>query len=152
MTIITTLRLTALVAATALASTAALANPQGHGTKNEFKSLDRNGDGKLSSAEVPASNPLSAHFAVLDTNKDGFLSRPEFAKHHRMHAPGRAGTAPGHQPGSNNEFAALDRNRDGRLTAAELPAGHALAPHFTRLDPNKDGSLSQGEYSRRHPK
>lgn len=150
MKFISTLRLASLVGAIAFASTAALANPKGSDMKNEFKSLDRNGDGKLAAGEVPASNPMSVHFGMLDSNKDGFLSRPEFAKHHAMDAPGRSGAAPGRHPAPNEEFAQLDRNSDGKLMAAELPAGHAAAPHFPMLDTNKDGSLSQGEFARHH--
>ncbi len=51
---------------------------------NEFAALDKNKDGKLSKAEVPAKHAVAPHFAMLDTNKDGSLSRAEFAKHHEM--------------------------------------------------------------------
>lgn len=51
---------------------------------DEFASLDKNRDGKLSKAEIPAGHPLAAHFGMLDANKDGTLSKAEFAKHHGM--------------------------------------------------------------------
>jgi Ca2+-binding EF-hand superfamily protein len=49
---------------------------------NEFASLDKNKDGKLSAAEVPAKSALKPHFSMLDANKDGALSKAEHAKHH----------------------------------------------------------------------
>ena len=51
---------------------------------NEFTTLDKNKDGKLTKAEFPAKHPLVAHFGMLDTNRDGSLSKAEFAKHHEM--------------------------------------------------------------------
>ncbi len=50
----------------------------------EFAKLDKNKDGKLSKAEIPAQHPLYAHFDMLDGNKDGSVSKDEFAKHHGM--------------------------------------------------------------------
>ena len=48
----------------------------------EFTALDKNKDGKLSAAEVPAKSAIKPHFSMLDTNKDGALSKTEHAKHH----------------------------------------------------------------------
>jgi uncharacterized protein involved in copper resistance len=49
---------------------------------NEFAALDKNKDGKLSAAEVPAKSSIKPHFAMLDANKDGTLSKAEHARHH----------------------------------------------------------------------
>lgn len=50
----------------------------------EFTKLDQNQDGKVVKAEVPSNDPMSAHFDMLDTDKNGELSKVEFAKHHAM--------------------------------------------------------------------
>jgi hypothetical protein len=50
----------------------------------EFATLDKNQDGKLTPDEVPSTSPLSGHFSMLDTDKDGTLSKAEFAKHSSM--------------------------------------------------------------------
>jgi hypothetical protein len=50
----------------------------------EFTKLDKNKDGKLNRAEIPAQHPLYAHFDMLDDNKDGSVSKDEFTKHHGM--------------------------------------------------------------------
>ena len=50
----------------------------------EFAKLDKNKDGKLSKAEIPAQHPMYVHFDMLDSNKDGSVSKDEFAKHHGM--------------------------------------------------------------------
>ncbi len=50
----------------------------------EFAKLDKNKDGKLSKAEIPAQHPMYAHFDMLDGNKDGSVSNGEFTKHHGM--------------------------------------------------------------------
>ena len=49
-----------------------------------FSSLDKNHDGNVTKAEIPANHPLLMHFEMIDTNKDGKLSQAEFAKHHGM--------------------------------------------------------------------
>jgi hypothetical protein len=50
----------------------------------EFKSLDKDGDGKIEQAEIRADSPLAGHFMQLDSDKDGSLSKREFAKHHEQ--------------------------------------------------------------------
>lgn len=59
-----------------LAAGAALA--QG---KPSFESLDKNGDGKISLNEASTDDALFTAFKQLDTNKDGELTREEFAKY-----------------------------------------------------------------------
>jgi hypothetical protein len=49
---------------------------------DEFKSLDQNGDGKISKDEIPSGSALADQFSTLDTDKDGALSKKEFRKHH----------------------------------------------------------------------
>lgn len=46
----------------------------------EFAALDKNKDGRLSKAEIPAKHAVAPHFGMLDANKDGNLSPAEYAK------------------------------------------------------------------------
>jgi Ca2+-binding EF-hand superfamily protein len=49
--------------------------------KPSFESLDKNGDGKISLNEASTDDALFTAFKQLDTNKDGELTREEFAKY-----------------------------------------------------------------------
>lgn len=46
-----------------------------------FESLDKNGDGKISLNEASSDDALFVAFKSLDTDKDGELTREEFAKY-----------------------------------------------------------------------
>jgi hypothetical protein len=45
-----------------------------------FQALDGNKDGKLSQAEM-GKHPMAAHFAMMDTDKNGYVSPKEAATH-----------------------------------------------------------------------
>jgi len=49
--------------------------------KPGFESLDKNGDGKISLNEASTNDALFVAFKQLDTDKDGELTREEFAKY-----------------------------------------------------------------------
>lgn len=49
--------------------------------KPSFESLDKNGDGKISLNEASTDDALFVAFKQLDTDKDGELTRAEFAKY-----------------------------------------------------------------------
>ena len=49
--------------------------------KPSFESLDKNGDGKISLNEASTDDALFVAFKKLDTNKDGELTREEFAQY-----------------------------------------------------------------------
>lgn len=96
-------------------------------------------------------------FVKLDTNKDGSLSKAEFAKHHEMMgmmhgdmSMGHGKMSGDHHKMAGDQFASLDKNRDGSLSKSEIPAKHPLAMHFDMLDSNKDGSLSKAEFDKHH--
>lgn len=75
---------------------------------------------------------------MLDTNKDGSISKAEF------------------EAKRSNEFSAADANNDGTVTPAELTAFHEKKMEerkaerqkrmFDRLDTNKDGKVSKEEF------
>ncbi len=44
-----------------------------------FATLDTNGDGRISKAEVPANHALSFEFKLVDTNRNGWISEEELA-------------------------------------------------------------------------
>jgi Ca2+-binding EF-hand superfamily protein len=52
-------------------------NAQGAST---FESLDKNSDGQISIQEATSNDDLFVAFKQLDTNKDGALSKAEFAQ------------------------------------------------------------------------
>jgi Ca2+-binding EF-hand superfamily protein len=49
--------------------------------KPSFESVDKNGDGKISLNEASTDDALFVAFKKLDTNKDGELTREEFAQY-----------------------------------------------------------------------
>lgn len=112
------------------------------------------------SAKTPAEHKqmVDAAFAAIDTNKDGSLSKAEFAKHHemmRMHHGEMMKMDHGkmsmdHGKMADGAFAALDKNRDGSLVKSEIPTQHPLTMHFDMLDTNKDGRLSRSELDASH--
>ena len=53
------------------------------GAKPTFEALDKDSDGKVSVNEAADNDALFVAFKSLDTNKDGALSREEFAVYQR---------------------------------------------------------------------
>lgn len=133
-----------------------------------FKSLDVDGDGRLSVVEfnrktgptlgqnTPVADPpkanenrvlLSAGFVEIDTNGDRAVSLAEFAAFNRAAITKR--------------FLALDSNSDGKIMLAELQRKDAKlgepasgffidgAPEgfFAKFDANKDGLITEQEFS-----
>lgn len=126
------------------------------------------GAGKVQTrAEVAAR--VQAHFARLDSNRDGAITQAEVQALHAKRAERmakRAERALRRDPGQR--FARLDANQDGQVTRAEFdariaarmqrgsaagkaPANRASAGErlFARLDTNRDGAISRAEFDLR---
>ncbi len=118
-----------------------------------FKSLDKNGDGKLTTDEAP--NPKLIEMA--DADKDGAVTLEEFLGVMKKRARagrgadgkgGRAGK--GEKGGANRRRGRIsagmlrrwDRNQDGKVSPEEFPGQDAM---FKRLDADKDGSLTEAD-------
>ena len=113
-----------------------------------YKAVDTNGDGAVTSAEIAAAQSRvqkeadalfikrrGEAFAKLDTNKDGQLSAPEFNA--GAPVPQRNLPAPAQVLGQ------LDTNKDQKVTVAEFSA--APLANFDRVDANRDGTASVDE-------
>src|SRR5262245_25751006 len=70
--------------ALALAGGVAVADCSKASTSATFESLDRDKDQQVSRSEASVNEDVSAHFAALDANTDGFLTKREFGAHAKM--------------------------------------------------------------------
>lgn len=64
---------------------------------SDFGSIDRNKDGKVSQAEAQSNSDLQSTFAVLDADRDSYLTPAEFSKWSRAGKEGQGVTTPGAQ-------------------------------------------------------
>lgn len=148
-----------------------------------FDQLDRNKDGRLTRDERGQRHGMRHRggkrhgmhrggIERLDTDKDGRISRAEFAametrmaewKARHAERGGKAGTKKGHR--AHMDFAAIDGNRDGYITRPELRAHHErMRPQheaarkarfeekFAAADLNKDGKLGRVEAEQAMPR
>ena len=123
-----------------------------------IKRLDKNGDGKVSSEELPETYRarLGGKFEKFDKDRDGALNQQEVAamlttansSRRPSGTPSRDSDRPrpssrdAAQPSQDALFSILDRDRDGKLSRRELEAAGSI---LARLDRDKDGSLSKRE-------
>ena len=103
-----------LALATLALAGAAAAQPPGRGPGGPFSllAMDTNADGKLTRAEFDAGQ--RAHFAEIDTNKDGTAAPEEFRKFRETK---RAEM-------SKIRFDAIDKDKNGQVSQAELAAAN----------------------------
>lgn len=116
-----------------------------------FAQLDANQDGELVADEISTEHQqlFERLLRTADGNKDGKLSKGEFAagltKKAEPQAPGR----PEGAEFAQRMFKRLDRNGDGRVTADEVPEERRemLQRMLEHFDKNGDKALSAEEFA-----
>lgn len=116
-------------------------------TEVRFAAVDKDQDGRISSAEYQASGQSA--FRFIDSNKDGLISTAD-------PAPQRRGQNNAEQPrrrpalvmptthSVSGMLAMYDTDKNGEVSAAEYQ--HIRQQAFARTDADQDGSLSPQEY------
>jgi len=113
-----------------------------------YKAVDTNGDGAITTAEIAAAQAkarqaaaalytkrIDETFRKLDTNKDGQLGLAEFKAGSPM--PQRPNPDPARVLGE------MDSNKDQKVTLTEF--GAPTLANFDRVDTNRDGIVSPAE-------
>jgi Ca2+-binding EF-hand superfamily protein len=110
-----------------------------------FDRLDKNTDGKVAADEVEgdAKTIFERLLRTGDTDKDGALSKEEFAAAMKQR-PKAEGAPGGDRPRLEGIFTRADTNSDGRLSREEAP--ERLRPFFDRIDADGDGGLNPEEF------
>lgn len=134
----------------AIAGAAGLAMAQGRpdgpppgGPAGFLFQADANHDNVLTRAEFDSGR--DAHFAQMDANRDGQLSREEMREGRR--GPGGPDGHRGGRGDGMHRLAGADVNNDGNITREEFLA--RPLQEFARLDANSDGVISASERPQR---
>lgn len=107
-----------------------------------FKTLDKNGDGKLSSDEI---RNASDSLAGLDKDGDGSITVAELGRTRPRALAGLGGGGANADPARVwQRLIANDKNKDGKLSEDEMP--ERLQQAFSRLDQNGDGYVDETEF------
>jgi Ca2+-binding EF-hand superfamily protein len=113
------------------------------GGDHVFKTMDTDGDGKVSAAEHTAG--ATRMFAAMDGNADGKVTAEEMtASHQRI--TGRAPAAG--EMSAAEKIKVIDADGDGMLTAGEHATGSKTM--FERMDTDKDGFVTRAEMAAGH--
>ena len=126
-----------------LATTAALvfspATAKDHwGNKPEFSTLDDNGDGQITKAEVQAHR--AAEFVKVDIDGNGSLSAEELMAKVDERCSKKM------EKRVKWMFKDLDADGTGTVELAEMQAKRSGERMFGHLDANEDGMISQEEF------
>ena len=111
----------------------------GPGERASFESLDTNGDGRVTAAEMESM--AAERFATADTNGDGLLSRDELI------AAAAASAEERRERHLDRMLERRDANGDGLLSPDEMGGGERRARMFERLDSDGDGAISEEEFA-----
>lgn len=135
--------LSATVAAIALTGTIASAHnrgPGGPGGQMNFETLDTNGDGSISKAEIEAR--ASERFKAVDANNDGFVTSEELEANAAENEKKRKGR------GAERMMKRMDADNDGKLSMEEMSKRAGAERMFDRLDADNDGAISKEEFAK----
>ncbi len=154
----------AIGAVLCIAASLAADEPQAGGKPDDkstagvlFDKLDANADGQLTTDEVPEDKQTLFRrlLRTSDSDKDGKLSRSEFAAGLESRRPQRPlrETLPEQSPGGplgmdpEKTFARLDANGDGKIVAGEVPdqARGMFERMLARADKDGDGAITKQE-------
>ena len=124
----------ALVALMVIGGGAAWARGNDRGP--DFSTLDADGDGRVTQAELQAAGQV--RFAAVDTNGDGVLSLEELQAQGSHRAARRAA----------HIIERFDADGYGALSLEELPrrGGDRAERMFSRMDSDSDGAISEAEF------
>lgn len=105
-----------------------------------LKTLDKDGDGRVSRAEATsaATDRANKRFDAIDADKDGYLTQEE-VDNARVKAKSDMKRAAEHRLGQ------ADTDGDGAISREEAKSLPMLDRNFDRLDANKDGKISRDE-------
>lgn len=125
-----------LIAATAiaLAGGSAYARSERHGAPIDFETLDTDGNGEITRAEMQDRG--AARMARADSDGDGFLTQQEL----EASAVERA------QAFASRMIERHDADADGRLSAEELAKPDRADRRFNRVDKDGDGAITKAEF------